>query len=167
MRVRLWLLVLLGCGAQPTTVDGCIALAEGPDRDECLLTLLPALFKTDPARGIEVTEQYVSDPTTRDFVWLTITRDVDPNSRKYCDRIVDTLLKERCEVLVSRPHLHRELMGGQPGPGMGLPGGRGPGGQGGPGMGGPGMGGGQGGPGGIGTPAAGGPPPAPAAPATP
>lgn len=105
---------LAGCStSMPTTEAGCAALGSASDRDECFLAILPGIFRTDPAHGISLTEKSISDPATRDFVWLTVTRDVDPNSEKYCDRIVDPLLKERCKVLVSRPHLHRNLIDGK------------------------------------------------------
>ena len=105
----------------PTTPEGCVALGSDAARDECFLAILPGIFKTDPTRGVELTEKSVTDPATRDFVWLTVTRDVDPNSDKYCNRIVDSLLKDRCKVLVSRPHLHRNLIDGK-GPPMGAQG---------------------------------------------
>lgn len=112
------LLVLLSACATPapTTPEGCAALADAAARDECVLALLPAVFRSDPARGVELTTNAISDPVTRDFAWLTVTRDVDPHSGKYCARIADPLLKERCNVLVARPHLHREPGApGQPG----------------------------------------------------
>lgn len=104
------LLLLLGACATPTpsTPEGCATLGDPAARDECVLALLPAVFRADPARGVQLTTTGISDPTTRDFAWLTITRDVDPHSGKYCARIADPLLKERCNVLVARPHLHRE-----------------------------------------------------------
>ncbi len=118
--------VAIAChSATPTTAEGCAALSSSSARDECFLAVLPGIFKTDPARGVELTEKSVTDPATRDFVWLTVTRDIDPNSDKYCDRIVDAPLKERCKVLVSRPHLHRNLIDGK-GPPMGAPGQTGP-----------------------------------------
>lgn len=99
--------------ALPTTPEGCAELRSDSARDECFLAILPGIFRTDPARGIELTLSSVTDPATRDFVWLTVTRDIDPNSDKYCERITDTLLKDRCKVLVSRPHLHRNLIDGK------------------------------------------------------
>lgn len=117
-RAAPWLCALaLACHpAAPTTPEGCAALSAPADRDECFLTVLPAVFKADPAHAIALTDAQVSDPATRDFIYLTVTRDIDPNSEKYCDRIVDRNLKERCRVLVSRPHLHRDLMNGKPPP---------------------------------------------------
>lgn len=106
------LALLLACTTKPPTrPEDCEGL-DGAARDECYAVVLPELFRTDPARGIALTESAVTDPTVRDFVWLTVTRDVDPNSNKYCDRIQDSVLAERCRVLVSRPHLHRGLVDG-------------------------------------------------------
>ena len=91
-----------------TGPDDCKRLA-GADRDECQAHA-PALFKEDAAAGTRLVDEQVQDQTVKDFIWLTITREVDPTSYKYCDRIQETATAERCRVLVSRPHPHRELL---------------------------------------------------------
>jgi hypothetical protein len=90
--------------------DDCKALSAGAERDECWVRHAPALFKQDAAEGVRMVEEQVQDQTVKDFIWLTVTREVDPTSYKYCDRIVEPAMAERCRVLVSRPHLHRELL---------------------------------------------------------
>lgn len=108
----MWLLLVAACTpAAPDAPEDCAGL-DLPARDECYATVLPELFRTDPAGAVTQVEQLVSDPTVKDYIWLTVTRDVDPNSNKYCDRIKDAVLAERCRVLVSRPHLHRGLVDG-------------------------------------------------------
>ena len=106
------LALALACtGAQEWTgPDDCKALSAGADRDECWVAHAPALFKQDAAAGTRLVDEQVQDQTVKDFIWLTITREVDPTSYKYCDRIQETAMAERCRVLVSRPHLHRELL---------------------------------------------------------
>lgn len=132
-------LLLAACGAvDPKTPEDCAGISDTARRDDCYTVVLPDVFRTDPARGIELTETAVTDPTVRDFIWLTVTRDVDPNTNKYCNRIKDPVLADRCRVLVSRPHLHRDLVdgtgktarspGGGPPPGAPPPGGPPPGG---------------------------------------
>ncbi len=126
----LFALVLACTKSVPTTPEACQAISDTVARDECYAVVLPTLFRADPARGINLTESEVTDQTVKDFIWLTVTREVDPNTNKYCDRIKDQVLAERCRVLVSRPHLHRGLveggrapktpMGGAP-PGMAPP----------------------------------------------
>ena len=133
-----WLvLTLWGCGGSGSwsSPADCDALSAGADADECWARFAPDVFREDPARGITVVEEKVTDPRVRDFIWLTVTREVDPSSYKYCDRIQEPALGERCRVLVSRPHLHRELLkerdgdvegapagaGGGPPPGAGGP----------------------------------------------
>lgn len=117
--------------APPTSPEQCAAMDNAPRRDDCYAQVAASVFRADPARGVAMVESDVTDQTVRDFIWLTVTRDVDPNTNKYCDRIVDEVLAERCRVLVSRPHLHRGLveggrkspkspMGGAP-PGVGGP----------------------------------------------
>ena len=125
--------------------EDCEALSAGERRDDCWSVHAVEIFKTDPDRGVSVVEEQVSEQQIRDFIWLQVTREVDPGSYRYCEKIQEGVLQERCKTLVSRPHLHRELLqGDQP-----------PGGQGGaPGGGAPG-----GGPPGGGPPGGGGPPP--------
>lgn len=107
-------LLLTACsGATPRSVEDCAGLGDPTARDDCYARLLPEVFRVDPAKGIELTESAVTDPTVRDFIWLTVTRDVDPNTNKYCNRISDAVLADRCRVLVSRPHLHRGLVDGE------------------------------------------------------
>ena len=139
LRLAPWLLLLPACGMlDPKTPEDCEGIGDVIKRDDCYVKVLPDVFRTDPARGVQLVETAVTDPTVKDFIWLEVTRDVDPNSNKYCNRIQDKVLADRCRVLVSRPHLHRDLVdgtgktprtpggpGGAPGgpPGMGGPGG--------------------------------------------
>ena len=88
----------------------CRALSAGAERDECWAQHAAELFRTNRNEGVRVVQEDVSDQTVRDFIWLTVTREVDPSSYQYCDRIKEPALAERCKVLVSRPHLHRELL---------------------------------------------------------
>jgi hypothetical protein len=110
------LLLLVACQGEPQSVAECPDLS-GSQRDECYAKYAADLFRQDPAGAEEVVNTQVSDSQVRDYIWLTVTREVDPSSYRYCDRIVEPTLGERCRVLVSRPHLHRELQreGGAPG----------------------------------------------------
>lgn len=106
------LLLALGCTPEEfTSVDQCEAMSGGASQDACWAETLPALYRTERARAETLTRERVSDPRVRDYIYLTVTRDVDPGSIRYCEMIEETALKERCRVLVSRPHLHRELSG--------------------------------------------------------
>ncbi len=128
---------LLACGGPAGGPSDCEAMGAGAARDECWSTHAPTLFRatSDPDAAVALISQQVEDQQIRDFIWLTITREVDPSSYRYCRLIEEQALAERCRVLVSRPHLHRELVGGQAGgagggppPGGGPPGGGPPGG---------------------------------------
>lgn len=112
--MRLALLLALGCSPERyTSVDQCEALSSGARQDTCWAEVLPELYRTERDRAERLTRERVSDARVRDYIYLTVTRDVDPSSMRYCDAIEDRALKDRCRVLVSRPHLHREL-GGRP-----------------------------------------------------
>jgi len=109
-------LLLLGVAActpgVPQSPEDCVDIGDVAKRDDCYAQVLPAVFRGDPVKGVSLTESAVTDQTVRDFIWLEVTRDVDPNSNKYCNRIKDPVLADRCRVLVSRPHLHRDLVDG-------------------------------------------------------
>ncbi|MFT5685060.1 MAG: hypothetical protein ACI8RZ_006006, partial [Myxococcota bacterium] len=139
---------LLACNTSSwDSPEDCEALSAGEKRDDCWSVHAVELFKTDPDRGVSVVEEQVSEQQIRDFIWLQVTREVDPGSYRYCERIEESVLQARCKTLVSRPHLHRELLQGEQPPGGqggGPPGGGAKGGKGGP----PGAGQGNGPPGG-------------------
>ena len=103
----------------PRTPEDCVA-STGAAADECYQRVAPAVFRQNPDAGIALVEEKIQDPTVRDFVYLSVTREVDPNTTRYCDRIKDKTFADRCRVIVSRPHLHRDLTG-SPSPG-GAPG---------------------------------------------
>ena len=106
------LFVLLGCGpTHYSTVAQCEALKSGAAQDSCWAEVLPPLFRTDRTAADGLTQTRVSDVRVRDYIYLTVTRDVDPGTMRYCEQIHEAAIKERCRVLVSRPHLHRELSG--------------------------------------------------------
>lgn len=123
-------LVVACSGAAPSSAEDCAGIGSEKKRDDCYIEVLPAVFAADPAKGVEMVETKIADPVNRDFAWYTVTKRVDPNSNKYCDRIRDTALAARCRDVVARPHLHRDLTGASgpgsrppppPGPGGGPP----------------------------------------------
>jgi len=64
--------------------------------------------RADRAAGEALVEE-ITDPLVKDYTWLTITREVDPGTPEYCRRIQKREIRDRCEMLVRRPHLHRGL----------------------------------------------------------
>ena len=111
------LTTLMGCPAeQPKTPEGCAELSSVSARDECYFAIVPDLVRRDPQRGEEAASR-IQDDSIRDFTYLTVTREVDPGSTRWCEKIKEPTISARCRVLVSRPHLHRELLkesGGEP-----------------------------------------------------
>ena len=95
---------------KPNSPDDCQDLNKGELRDDCWSEHAVTVFKDDEARGISIVETQISDPRIADYIWLTVTREHNPSTRTFCDRIKDRALKERCLVLVSRPHLHRDVL---------------------------------------------------------
>ncbi len=130
------LLIGLIAGAQPACSgpdpsawsgpEDCRALSDVPWRDECFSQVAVQVFRRDRAEG-EALALEVSDPLVRDYIYLAVTREIDPGSPKYCRMIELVELRARCEMLIRRPHLHRELVG-EPPPGGAPPGGAPPGG---------------------------------------
>ncbi len=110
--MRWFLFLALGCSEERfSSVDQCEGITTSGRQDTCWAETLPELYRTERDRAEKLTRENVSDPRVRDYIYLTVTRDVDPGSMRYCEMIEETALKERCRVLVSRPHLHRELSG--------------------------------------------------------
>ena len=102
---------LTGCtGNSWRSAEDCAQLSAGAERDDCWSSHITEVFRKDPVQGQKIVEEQVQDPQIQDFIWLMITRDVDPTSHQYCQKIQDKALKERCRVLVIRPHLHREIL---------------------------------------------------------
>lgn len=107
--------LIFGCSVQPpaeqwSSPDDCLALAMGSPKDNCLSTYIVDIFKKDPANGVSVVKNHVSDQSIKDFIWLKVTREYNPATREYCQLIEDKILKERCHSLSSRPHLHRDIL---------------------------------------------------------
>lgn len=112
MRTLIVLCLLAACsGGTPTTAEDCAGISSAKEKDACLLAVVPALFKANPEAGIKLVEEQISDPLTRDMAWYEVTKEVDPSSNKYCDRMKDRTLADRCRTVVARPHLHRDLTG--------------------------------------------------------
>ena len=111
--------------AAPKTMDECQAMGSVTDVDSCLASIAVATAKADPIAS-EVLLAAIEDPLVRDYVLLSFTREIDPSTAVWCQQIQSKQLRSRCRVLVTRPHLHRELVGGAPGrppPGTQGPGG--------------------------------------------
>ncbi len=111
-----WLL-LLSCGqADPSTwtrPEHCEPVTPERARDECRAAVAPEVFRQDLGAG----ERWVAgigDLLIRDYAWLSVTREVDLRGKRYCDRIETPELQERCNTLVSRPHLLQQLQKGPP-----------------------------------------------------
>ena len=110
--MSLALYTILACsGGTPTTPEDCAGISGAKEKDACYLQVVPSIFKANPEAGIKMVETEISDPLTRDMAWYNVTKEVDPSSNKYCDRMKDRTLADRCRTVVSRPHLHRDLTG--------------------------------------------------------
>jgi len=108
----MWLLImsLWGCVDERDSRTGlCEDLMAGAKRDTCYVEHAVALFRQQGNQAIATILREVSDPVARDFIWLTLTRDVDSSTERWCHRIESEAIAERCRVLVRRPHLHRAI----------------------------------------------------------
>jgi len=113
----LLMIAMSGCsGPDPSSWTGpedCRALEDVTWRDECFSRVAVDVFRADRTAG-EVLVKEVTDPLVRDYIYLAVTREVDPGNARYCRMIERKELRSRCEMLVRRPHLHRELVGSPP-----------------------------------------------------
>jgi len=114
--MKLWMLALWGCTQKaPERFEDCRSMSAGTARDTCFVTHAVELFHRDKDLGTSTVVHEVSDPAVRDFIWLSVTRDVDPTTDQWCRRIESEAIAERCRVLVRRPHLHRAIEAEQAG----------------------------------------------------
>ena len=99
--------ILLACSTPtPNSWEDCGSLG-GADRLDCLSQQLPKVFCEDSARGEALVNEKVEDATVRDYIWYRVTSDVEPNNARWCMKIGDSAIKERCQSIVKRPHLQR------------------------------------------------------------
>lgn len=101
------------------SASDCAKLSAGAERDNCWAAHIVEVFSDDVKKGEGIVETEIEDETVRDFIWLMITREYDPSTNKYCKKIQEAVLADRCHTLVVRPHLHRGMLkeknkGGQP-----------------------------------------------------
>lgn len=107
-------LMFVSCKSTPdqawSTQEDCAKLATGDVKDDCYGHFIVDIFKSDAKRGMEIMQQEISNDNVRDYLWLEVTRKVDPTTTKFCQLIQSQTLMKRCQTLVSRPHLHRETL---------------------------------------------------------
>ena len=119
-------LCLIACQQNaPQTQSDCQALSGAKAIDACLASVAVQVVKADGSAA-EALLGSIQDPLVRDYVLLSFTREIDPSTSHWCHQIESKQFRSRCRVLVARPHLHRELVGGAPGrppPGTQGPGG--------------------------------------------
>ncbi len=113
------MLTWMGCQSGPSnnwgSVDDCAAIPSGNLQDDCWGHFIVDVFKTDSKRGMDIMQNKISSDSVRDYLWLEVTRKVDPTTTKFCQQIQSKTLTKRCQTLVSRPHLHRETLRGTKG----------------------------------------------------
>ncbi len=98
------------CTNKNRSAADCSQLSQGEERDDCWSTHILELVKKNEKQAIKVVEEQVESQQIKDFIWLQITREYNPATRKYCAKIQDKALAKRCQTLVSRPHLHRDIL---------------------------------------------------------
>ena len=107
-----WIVVPVSCTPSPkqNIPEECASLPMGVEKDDCWGNCIIEVFSADSQKGMQIMESEISNPKVRDFLWLEITRKINPTTMTYCKKIADKDLFNRCQTLVSRPHLHRESL---------------------------------------------------------
>ncbi len=93
-----------------STAEDCYALSKGEARDDCFSHHVITLLQNNAQKTEQDVATLIHDPLVRDYIWLKVTREYNPVSQKYCQKIQDKTLKERCVTLVRRPHLYKEQL---------------------------------------------------------
>ena len=106
----LW--ILLACQTQTwSSAEDCEELPMGPNKDQCWSVHLMEIFKDDLETGDRIAQAQIQD--SRDSRFYLPQCDCvkfEPSTTKWCDKMTEAAMKERCQVLVSRPHLHRDVL---------------------------------------------------------
>ena len=94
--------VLGACGSsEPETMEDCLKMEAGTKRDACLQEKIVEAFREDPERAEQIIAEQDNSEGLRDFMWYLITREVDPNSNRFCEKIESQALGERCRDRVA------------------------------------------------------------------
>lgn len=93
-----------------STAEDCHALSKGEVRDDCVSHHVIAMFENNPQKAERDVATLMHDSLVRDYIWLKVTREYNPASQKYCQKIQDKTLRERCTTIVRRPHLYKEKL---------------------------------------------------------
>ena len=78
----------------------------GSHKDECYAELVMELYPRDPQAAMNALSQ-IQDDLTSDFVQLELSRRYHPKDPQMCQAIKNNDMRERCIILVRRPHLRR------------------------------------------------------------
>ena len=81
----------------------------GSHRETCFADAILRQYETDTQNMLQLVDRELSS-STHDFILMELTRQYHPQSRHLCQKIIDTMLQERCMMMVSRPHLQRKKM---------------------------------------------------------
>ena len=81
----------------------------GQDREACFADRILQQYESEPQNMLLLLDKKLSS-TKHDFVLMELTRQYHPQSRHLCQKITDSILQERCMMMVSRPHLQRKKM---------------------------------------------------------
>ena len=100
--------------AAPRTLAECGSLEEVGEVDSCIADIAVDVLRANPEASEDIVGA-ITDPAVRDYVFLAFQREIDPGSTLWCRQIQSGQLRSRCRTFQSRPHLHRELVGGAPG----------------------------------------------------
>ena len=93
-----------------SSAEDCHTLSKGEARDDCFSHHVITMFQKNAKKTEQDVATLIHDPLVRDYIWLKATREYNPASQKYCQKIQDKTLRERCITLVRRPHLYKEKL---------------------------------------------------------
>ena len=108
----LFLIFIAGCGGDSiSTMDDCVGLAKSPQADACFTEFAVELVKRDGSKGEKVISDGVENPKVLDYIWLTLSKELELSNYRYCDMIVESAMEDRCRTIVGRPHLRQRKNG--------------------------------------------------------
>ena len=102
----IWL--LLACG-RPPGIEGCTALRDATEREDCRLE--EALAMTDEA-SLRAAIAAIEPDTSRDLLRLRLAVHDPQNASWLCNEVEGEQAQRKCEQVLGRPHLSMPPEGG-------------------------------------------------------
>lgn len=103
--MSLFLLLLLACGGEPTTLEDCAGVRDAVEREDCYLGMLHTVFEQGDDQAFLQGLAQVDDPVSRDLVRLRLAVESPDRAGWLCEGVETDNARDKCQQVLGRPHL--------------------------------------------------------------